>query len=147
MLLLVSLLPVSIGRSRNSVGSSEVQKQLKKKCKDGMPRPNSVYQDALTEAKVAAIRSWGSQKSVATSNLLASAEAELRSSIDTYLLSPVILTKCKKKIFQLSFRAEVNVAAMNRLMAKNAPAVVGPQIENDCSFPCKETSRGQGLRR
>ena len=134
VLLLVSLLPLASVEAETQWARSEVQKQLKKKCKDGMPRPNSVYQDALTEAKVAAIRSWGSQKSVATSNLLASAETELRSSIDTYLLSPVILTKCKKKIFQLSFRAEVNIAAMNRLMAKNAPAVVGPRSRMTAVF-------------
>ena len=134
VLLLVSLLPVRSVEAETQWARSEVQKQLKKKCKDGMPRRNSVYQDALTEAKVAAIRSWGSQKSVATSNLLASAEAELRSSIDTYLLSPVILTKCKKKIFQLSLRAEVNVAAMNRLMANNAPAVVGPRSRMTAVF-------------
>ena len=134
MLLLVSLLSAASVEAETQWAQSTVQKQLKKKCKDGMPRPNSVYQDALTEAKVAAIRSWGSQKSVATSNLLASAEAELRASLDTYLLSPVILTKCKKKIFQLSFRAEVNVAAMDRLMAKNAPAVVGPRSRMTAVF-------------
>ncbi len=75
VLLLVSLLSAASVEAETQWAQSTVQKQLKKKCKDGMPRPNSVYQDALTEAKVAAIRSWGSQKSVATSNVLAISES------------------------------------------------------------------------
>jgi hypothetical protein len=134
ILAVVSLLPLAWVQAETEWAQATIQKQLDRKCKDGMPRSKAVYQSALTDARIAAIRSWGSQKSAATSNLLASAEAEIKSSLDTYLLSPVILTKCKQKTFQLSFRAEVNVAAMDRLMAKNAPAVTAPRSRMTAVF-------------
>ena len=115
-----------------------VTKELSRKCKKGMPRSAADYQLALTEVKVAAIRTWGSQKSVATTNLLSSAESEILAELDTYLLNPFIRSDCDGKTFRLALKAEVNVAAVNQLKARNAPAVAGPRSKMTAVFVARK---------
>ena len=93
-----------------TVGRASVE--MKKKCKDDRPRKQEDYDTALLNAKVNAMRTWTAQKSTAFAELFQSSEQEILQGIDTYLLNPAIKSKCDKKTFTISVRAEVNVSAM-----------------------------------
>ncbi len=134
----VFLFPFASANAESQWAQAVIEKQLRRKCKNDMPGSSDEYQDALSEAKMSAIRTWGSQKSVATTNLLSSAEPEIMSALDTYLLNPVIRSKCNNKTLQLAFKAEVNVAALDQLMAKNAPPVSGPRSRMTAVFVARK---------
>lgn len=132
--LVASLLHTPLVHAGTEWTQATITKELSKECKKGMPRSAKDYQAALTEVKIAAIRTWGSQKSVAEAKLLSSAESEIHAALDTYLLNPLIRSDCNGKTFKLAFKAEINVAALEQLMARNAPAVVGPKSRMTAVF-------------
>lgn len=136
--LVTGLLQTPLVHADTEWTQATVTKELSRKCNKGKPRSAADYQSALTEVKVAAIRTWGSQQSVATTNLLSSAESEILADLDTYLLNPFIRSDCDGKTFRLALKAEVNVAALNQLMARNAPAVEGPRSRMTAVFVARK---------
>ena len=119
-LLTFSLLGVSDAQAQ-SYAQGVASVQMKRKCKDDMPRKREDYDAALSSAKVNSIRSWTAQKSTAFAELYQNSEQEIIGQIDTYLLNPVIMSKCDKKTFTISVRSVVNESALGQLMARNKP--------------------------
>ena len=119
-LLTFSLLGVSDAQAQ-SYAQGVASVQMKRKCKDDMPRKREDYDAALSSAKVNSIRSWTAQKSTAFAELYQNSEQEIIGQIDTYLLNPVIMSKCDKKTFTISVRSVVNESALGQLMALNKP--------------------------
>ena len=83
-LLTFSLLGVSDAQAQ-SYAQGVASVQMKRKCKDDMPRKREDYNAALSSAKVNSIRSWTAQKSTAFAELYQNSEQEIIGQIDTYL--------------------------------------------------------------
>ena len=83
------------------------QVQLKRKCKDDLPRKREDYDAALISAKVNSIRSWTAQKSAAFAELYQNSEQEIIEQIDTYLLNQVIASICDRRLKDLHHFSEV----------------------------------------
>lgn len=112
--------------------------EMKKQCNDKRPRKQEDYDKALSDAKINAMRSWTAQKSTAFADLFQSSEQEIVDQIDTYLLNPAIKSKCDKKTFTISIRAEVNESALAQLMASNKPQVSGPRSRMTAVFVARK---------
>lgn len=119
-----------------AVGRASVE--MKKKCKDDRPRKQEDYDTALLNAKVNAMRTWTAQKSTSFAELFQSSEQEILQGIDTYLLNPAIKSKCDKKTFTVSVRAEINVSAMAGLLARNKPQTSGPRSRMTAIFVARK---------
>jgi hypothetical protein len=119
-LLMFSLLGISDAQAQ-SYAQGVASIEMKKKCRDDKPRKREDYDTALSSAKVNAIRSWTARKSAAFAELYQNSEQEIIEQINNYLLNPVIMSKCDKKTFTVSVRAEINESALGQLMARNKP--------------------------
>lgn len=114
--------------------------ELRRSCRDDRPRDEEDYESALRAAKINALQSWGATQSAAVANLIADSNGVIMAGLDEYLLNPYIKKDCTNKTFQLSVRAQLNTAALNRVMA-SSNEVQGPRSRMTAVFVArKQTS-------
>lgn len=101
--------------------------QMRKKCRDGLPRKDEDFEAALLNAKINAMRTWSARQSTAFTGLYTSSEQEILNEIDRYLLNPAQRYKCDKKTFTMAVTAQVNVEAIAGLLARKKPKTSGPR--------------------
>ena len=108
--------------------------QMRKKCRDGLPRKDEDFEAALLNAKINAMRTWSARQSTAFTGLYTSSEQEILNEIDRYLLNPAQRYKCDKKTFTMAVTAQVNVEAIAGLLARKKPQTSGPRSRMTAVF-------------
>ena len=108
--------------------------QMRKKCRDGLPRKDEDFEAALLNAKINAMRAWSARQSTAFTGLYTSSEQEILNEIDRYLLNPAQRYKCDKKTFTMAVTAQVNVEAIAGLLARKKPQTSGPRSRMTAVF-------------
>jgi hypothetical protein len=111
--------------------------EMEKKCRAGKPRREEDRVRALRDAKVAALNSWMSNKSKAYGDLFASAEEEIISDINKYVINAAVTYESctgAGRSYVVGIEAEANVGAIDRLLERNKPKVVGPRSRMTAVF-------------
>jgi hypothetical protein len=114
---------------------------LSKACDGDVPTKNREYDRVVLEAKVNALRSWASQRSVAFTDLFSQAESVFLNDIDRYLLNPYLKYRCGEGVFFVSVRGEINEAAVTQLVGSKKPEASGPRSRMTAVFVSRRQVR------